>query len=251
MKTLTRNTIVLSVLGVVLAAVGALLVFVIAPSTSVKLVLILVGLVVMGLGVFFLLAIIPMRKEHRDLALRPFDPQTFQGSREVFEVASKLRTNLAETPYQVLAAPDGLRIEWNLGDVRYRSLLQSNRVQRVYRTTLTQAGNRFIKRDDVMRWDSTVGAFRMAASGSQTSGLAVTTESRKEISWTPEAGVEKPVDFAVNTMFAAKAARAAVKDAGLSLAWPMEAKIGIVAALIAIVGTVAALVVNFVPGLTP
>lgn len=238
MKSRHKSALVLGFLGTLLLLGGLALMVLLAPTLGDdKLLIMAVGGVLALMGIVAFISIFLVLRHSRDpQGLTPFQPQTFQGSRQVFNLATLLDQQLTDTPYHVLAGIDGVRVEWDLGDVRYRSLLQTNRVQRVHRTTLIPEGNKVISRQDVMTWDSTAGAFRVAGSGSHTAGISVNLEKRQEFTATPQRGVQKPLDYAVDTRVVSDAVNTALSRLGLKKAWPVEAKIGLVFALFPLIG---------------
>lgn len=161
----------------------------------------------------------------------------------VAALASALRDRLVDTPYQVLVSPTSARVEWNLGDVRYRSMLVEHRVQRIFRTTLTDVGGgRFRRVDQEQSYDASLGRLHTASA----SGRLVRIERRVDLAIGPEGVTATPVDYTLDSRIIDRAVQAGLAQVGGRTALSAEKVVAIVGGVFGAITALAAVLVAFV-----
>lgn len=171
------------------------------------------------------------------------DGRPQQGTPGVQQLAGALQRTFAGSPYAVLTAPDAVRVEWNTGDLRYSSLLTEHRVERVYRTTLTEAGaNTFVRLDEYLAYDAATGLLRNAAERTFQSGEIVRFERRVDIAL-GASGLSVPVDYTLDTRPVKAAVDAAVASVHARVRRSAVTRYAMVWAAIGVVGALAGVLV--------
>lgn len=221
-----------SIVAAGVLALGVLCVLVVAPAAtpSTRWVAWLMGALMVATAILILSwtpALLREQREPGDFVPVGADGRAIVGTPTVQQLAATLTAALADSPYHVLTSPNAVRVEWNLGDIRYRSLLLTHRVKAFFRTDLVATGNpRVFRRVDALQhYDSTLGRIQTSSSG----GRIVQVERRVDLAIGPD-GLSKPVDYALDTRIATRAAQAALKSLGLRSALDLQSKIGLVAA---------------------
>lgn len=225
-----RNAIILSVLAAALA-VAAVLTFGWGGALADGRVWFgpVLGLV-FAAGAFAMARMVPQaRAEERARAMSgwvPVGEETRQVSPQVHRLASAINEQLADSPYRVLTAPGGVRVEWNTGDIRYRSLVLPHRVQTVFSTTLMEvAADTFQRADVLQHYDSSLGRI----TGDVQGGRVVSLERRIDLAVGAQ-GVTKPVDYFLNTTNVSNAVKAAMSSNGFKGTWDIQTKGGLLGA---------------------
>lgn len=171
--------------------------------------------VVAAAGGVYALSLVPGAIREDGLAAGPWvalDPagRPRSGTPGVQQLAIHLGQQLQGTAYVVLTSPDAVRVAWNTGDVRYNSILSTNRVERVYTTVLAEERpGTFLRRDVYEAYDATLGVLHASAWRAMSGGRIRRVERRVDVAVTPR-GPEVAVDYWLDTRIVDRAVDAAL-----------------------------------------
>lgn len=141
-------------------------------------------------------------------ALLPFNPQTFQGERPTFDLASALTRTLNGTPYHVLANPNTVRVQWNAEAPNSRALVEEFDIRYAREHTFYRRGRKFRREEEEMRWNPSTERFEIAGEEFTYNSIKHANASRPK-----DAGINSQRQQLITFLYSSNSLSKAIKDA--------------------------------------